>query len=655
MTRLLHGLCAGVLMLATASPSSAAALTLGAPFQDHAVLQRDTPITVWGTAGSGASVTVTVGGQTATARADAAGRWTATLPALPAGGPHLLEASAGPDATRSIADVLVGDVFLCAGQSNMEMSVGQSRGGELAALRSANDRMRLFTVAHLGRPEPGLAFETTPSWQAADPTRVRAFSAACYFMGREIQEAQHVPIGLIHASWGGTAIEPWIGSSALNGAGDAEALDQLRLFARDEEAANHAFGRTWESWWRQHGEGEPWTTADAGPWTEVPSLTNWKTWGVPELAGLDGMIWFRRTFELTAAQAAQPATLALGGIDEVDETWINGRVVRNTFGWGTRRTYRLPPGTLRAGPNLLVVNVLSTYDAGGLTGPAQAMSLTFGDGTQVPLGEHWRYRPVPRQVGRPPRAPWETHHGVTMLYNAMIAPLGPYRLRAVAWYQGESNTDTAAAYADRLRELMASWRAQFGAPSLPFLIVQLPNFGAIPTRPVESDWANLREAQRRAVAADPHAALAVTIDIGEPGELHPGNKREVGRRLARAARHAVYGEATPPSGPAAVSARRDASGIVVSFAGVTERLATYSADVAIGFELCGASVGSCRFVAGTVDGSRVVLPIPADAEATRVRFCWGPSPIGNLSDATGLPAGPFELTVDAPSSARAGR
>jgi sialate O-acetylesterase len=363
------------------------------------------------------------------------------------------------------------------------------------------------------------------------------------------------------------------------------------------------------------------------------------------------MVWFRRTFEVTAAQAAQPASLALGGIDEVDETWLNGRVVRNTFGWGTRRTYQLAPGSLRAGTNLLVLNVLSTYDAGGLMGPAEAMSLTFGDGTHVPLGEHWRYRAVPRQAGRPPRAPWETHHGLTTLYNAMIAPLGPYRLRAVAWYQGESNTDTAAEYAHRLHELMASWRTQFAAPTLPFLIVQLPNFGTIPTRPVESDWANLREAQRRAVAADAHAALAVTIDIGEPGELHPGNKREVGRRLARAARHVVYGEATPPSGPTAVSARRDASGVVVSFAGVTERLETYSAGVAIGFELCGSSAGSCRYVAGTVDGSRVVLPIPADGAApTRVRFCWGPSPLGNLSDASGLPVGPFELSVGAAQS-----
>jgi sialate O-acetylesterase len=217
----------------------------------------------------------------------------------------------------------------------------------------------------------------------------------------------------------------------------------------------------------------------------------------------------------------------------------------------------------------------------------------------------------------------------------------------VAWYQGESNTDQAGEYPELLRALMESWRGQFGA-DLPFLVVQLPGFGALPTRPSEADWANLREAQRRAVAADRHAALAVTIDIGEPDELHPGNKREVGRRLARAARHVVYGEAIPPSGPVPRSARREPAGVVVTFGDVTGSLVTYSADVAIGFELCGADADSCRFVAGTVDGSRVVLPVPASATAalTRVRFCWGPSPLANLSDGSGLPAGPFELAIE---------
>ena len=178
------------------------------------------------------------------------------------------------------------------------------------------------------------------------------------------------------------------------------------------------------------------------------------------------------------------------------------------------------------------------------------------------------------------------------------------------------------------------------------LIVQLPNFGTVPTAPVESDWADLRDAQRRAVAADPHAGLVVTIDIGEPGDLHPGNKRDVGRRLARAARHVVYGEAVPPSGPVVQSARREPDAVVVTFADVTGSLVTYGADVAIGFELCGAAAGTCRYAAGRVDGNRVVLPVAAGSAPTRVRFCWGQSPLANLSDGSELPAGPFELAID---------
>jgi len=641
----LVGHAALVAAASAASAQTGATLALGPLFQDHAVLQRDQPLPIWGTTAPGERVTVVFAGHEATARADASGKWTAMLPPAAAGGPYDLEVRGSSGATRTIADLLIGDVFLCSGQSNMEMSVGQSRGGEFAAMRSASDRLRLISIPHLGKAEPASGLDASAAWQAADPKSVRPFSAACYFMGREVQAARNVPVGLIHASWGGTAIEPWLAPAGLPD-GFSDALAQLRLYARDEDAANQAFGRTWEAWWRQHGEGAPWTPEDAGPWAAVPALTNWKTWGVPETATLDGMVWFRRSVDLTAAQAAQPATLALGGIDEVDQTWVNGRILRNTFGWGTRRTYSVPTGMLHAGTNALVLNVLSTYDAGGLLGPADAMSLTLADGTQIALGEGWRYRAVPRAVGRPPRAPWETHHGVTTLYNAMIAPLGPYRLRAVAWYQGESNTDTASEYGSHLRELMAGWRAQFGDPALPFLIVQLPNFGSVPTAPVESDWADLRDAQRRAVAADPHAGLVVTIDIGEPGDLHPGNKRDVGRRLARAARHVVYGEAVPPSGPVVQSARREPDAVVVTFADVTGSLVTYGADVAIGFELCGAAAGTCRYAAGRVDGNRVVLPVAAGSAPTRVRFCWGQSPLANLSDGSELPAGPFELAID---------
>ena len=641
-----------VVLLAVAVRPAAgeSVLSLGPLFQDHAVLQRDRPIPVWGTAGPGDEVTVSIGATRATARPDASGRWSATLPAMGAGGPHSLEIRTQAGAARTLSDILVGDVFLCSGQSNMELAVAQSRGGEVVAERSANDRIRLLTIAHAGAPRLAATFEKAPEWQSAGPDSLRRFSAVCYYVGREINETENVPVGLVNAAWGGSAIEPWIGEAGLRAVGGFDTrLDMLRVFARDEDAANQSYGRMWEDWWRQHGAsaGEPWNAEDSGPWTDVPGLRSWKTWNVPELATHDGMVWFRRAFTLTSAQAAQPATLSLGGIDEVDQTWVNGRALRNTFGWGTPRRYRLPAGILRAGDNVLVVNVLSTWDAGGLMGPADAMALTFEEGTRIPLGNSWRYRAVPLPMGRAPRAPWEPISGLTTLYNAMIAPIGPYGLRAAAWYQGESNADEPTGYEKLLGGLMTTWRSQFGA-DLPFLIVQLPNFGAVPTRPVEAGWSEIREAQRRAVAADRHAGLVVTIDIGERGDIHPVNKRDVGRRLARAARRVVYGETVAPSGPVPLSARREPSEIVVTFGDVEGSLVSYSSDQAIGFELCGAGLGTCRFVAGRVEGTRVELPagVSGDPAPARVRFCWGPSPFCNLSDGSGLPVGPFEIPIN---------
>jgi sialate O-acetylesterase len=300
---------------------------------------------------------------------------------------------------------------------------------------------------------------------------------------------------------------------------------------------------------------------------------------------------------------------------------------------------------LHAGENLVVVNVLSTWDQGGLLGPPDAMALRFEDGSRVPLGDGWRYKVVPPSVGLPPRGPWHSIGGLTTLYNAMIAPLGSYGLRGALWYQGESNTGEPEKYEALLTGLMADWRRAFG-PDLPFLVVELPNFGPAPTKPVESGWAGVREAERRAVARDPHAGLAVTIDIGDRHELHPPNKQEVGRRLARAARHVVYGEAISPSGPAAQAAFRENGRVVVTFDGVDGRLVAYSASEPIGFELCGADQASCRFVRATIDGRRVVIDAgDGAADATRVRYCWGDGPICTLYDEADLPAGPFELPI----------
>jgi sialate O-acetylesterase len=281
-----------------------------------------------------------------------------------------------------------------------------------------------------------------------------------------------------------------------------------------------------------------------------------------------------------------------------------------------------------------------------LYGPAEKRVLQLADGTSIPLDNAWRYELAPRDIGPAPRAPWETTGGLTTIHNAMIAPLAPYTLRGVLWYQGEANTEEAEGYEKLLAGMMADWREEFGA-GLPFLIVELSGYGPAATAPTDSEWAKLREAQRMAVAHDAHAGLAVAVDIGDRYDIHPANKQEVGKRLARAARHVVYGEQVGPSGPTPRGVRRVGDRVVVEFGDVDGKLVAYGARGPVGFELCAQDQASCRFVDASIDGSGVSLrPAAADVTPTRVRYCWADSPVCTLfDDRSGLPAGPFEVAI----------
>jgi sialate O-acetylesterase len=393
---------------------------------------------------------------------------------------------------------------------------------------------------------------------------------------------------------------------------------------------------------------EPWRDrAAASPeWKAVPRLTNWESWGDPALAEFNGMLFYRTSITLTRAQAAQPATLDIGWADDLDQTWVNEVPVGNTYGPNSSRAYVLPPGTLREGENNIVVSVLDLWGQGGMAGPEDLRALRLADGSSVPLKGPWRYRVASREGSWPPRAPWESVAGLSTIYNGMVAPLGRYGLTGVAWYQGESDASTERGYAAKLGSMMADWRTQFGKPDLPFLVVQLAGFGPSPATPQDSGFATVRDEQRRAVAADRNAGLAVAIDLGDRRDIHPANKQDVGLRLARAARHVAYGEKITPSGPEVATARVAGGEVVVDFRNIDGALVTYNSDRAIGFELCAKAPGSCRFVTGNVAGNSVRLG-PAAGNASRVRFCWGDSPVCNLYDRSGLPAGPFEIEIAA--------
>ncbi|MBN6150566.1 beta galactosidase jelly roll domain-containing protein [Xanthomonas sp. AmX2] len=639
---------------APALAQAADAPLLHALFQDHAVLQRDAPIRVWGQAAPGATVSVELAQQRASARADRQGRWQAHLPPLPAGGPYTLSARSGAGSTQRVQDVLIGDVWLCSGQSNMELPVHRTLDSRSEIADAAHPAIRLLKVPAQSSATPQAGFGGAVAWQPATPDTVRDFSAACYYFARELRKHVDVPMGLINASWGGSQMQAWIGAPALRQAGDyGAALDVLARYARDPQQAAPRWARLWEAWWRARADDAPWQPGAGGDWRDAPAaLGAWDDWGVPQLVNFNGMVWYRTTVTLSAAQAAQAATLALGPVDELDQTWVNGQGVGSSYGADQPRQYRLPRGLLRAGDNTVVVNVLNTYRRGGLLGAADTRALRLADGSAVPLRGPWQYRVAPPSLGTPPRAPWSSAAGLSTLYNGMIAPLGQLGLRGVLWYQGESNTGDAAGYPALLDAWQRDWRQRFGA-ALPLLLVQLANYGTPPTEPGESGWAQLREAQRRFVAADPHAALAVAIDIGDRYDIHPANKQELGRRLARAARHAAYGEALPASGPVPTAVRRDGDAVTVEFGDVDGALVAYGAAAPIGFELCAAAPGSCRYARAELHGTRVRLALPAGVAApTRVRYGWADSPVCTLFDRAGLPAGPFELPVP-PASAPA--
>ena len=643
------GLLLSASLLAPMAASAQTQPLLHAMFQDHAVVQRDQPLRVWGQAEPGAQVRVSLAGKRASARAEADGRWEAQLPAMKAGGPHVLDVAAG-DRSQRVSDVLVGDVWLCSGQSNMELQVWRSLDARAEIAGAGNDRIRLLTVPQVSDVVPQRTFSEDVRWEPVNPDSVREFSAACYFFARELQKTVDVPMGLIDAAWGGSRIQAWTSGEALRTLGtyDGE-LDVLARYADDAVAAVGDWGALWQRWWAQqpvNGEGDrPWEGGAPGDWRDAPAqLGAWERWGVPELAEFNGMVWYRTGVQLSADQAAQDAVLLLGPADEIDMTWVNGRGVGSTYGAGAGREYALPPGLLRAGDNTIVVNVLDTYRDGGLAGPASAHSLRMADGSSVPLDGGWEYRVVPPEAGTPPRAPWQSAAGLSTLYNGMIAPIGRYGLRGALWYQGESNTFEHDRYADLLRALRSDWRARFGE-GLPLLVAQLANYGAAPTSPTESDWAATREAQRAVAAENAATGLVVAIDIGDRYDIHPTNKQELGRRFARVARHVVYGEALPASGPVPMAVRRNGEAVVVEFGDVTDGLVAYGADRPIGFELCGADAGSCRYAQAQVRSNRVSLNAPAAHAATRVRYCWADSPVCTLFDGAGLPAGPFELPV----------
>jgi sialate O-acetylesterase len=628
--------------LSTAVSAAQPAPTFAAVFGPGMVLPHDVPLAFTGQAAPRQKLTLKVDGTTYAFRSDSHGRWRVSARPLPAGGPYTLSLTDEQGVGTTLTDVLAGEVWLCSGQSNMEFPVARSADQPAEAMQG-HPAIRLLAVAQQTALSPREDFDKKPAWQVADAQSIGRFSAVCYFFAHRKISEEGLPIGLINASWGGSSIEPWIGESQLaRWPAYHKRVSLLRQYRAEPRAAEIEFAGEWVKWWRSHSAlGPVWEQGlldGNADWTDAP-LRDWRTYPDSRLAKFTGNLWFSTRFDLTEAQSRKAATFVLGKIDEVDTTWLNGRFVANTFGYGTRREYKLEPGMLEPGTNQLSVFVTSTYGAGGMYGPETDIGIRFDDGEFIPLGSGWKYRFVPKDTGYPPRAPWESVSGITGMFNGMIAPLRPLAPTGVIWYQGESNVDKGD-YALLLPGLIHDWRRWFGR-ELPFIVVQLPNYGAVTQAPAESQWASLRNIQQQVALSDAHVGLAVTQDLGDDADLHPRRKYAVAQRALQVSR-ALNGTGTQDGVVPRIAAAGES--LVLQFSPPLSFTDAQEKSVA-GFALCGAQAGSCVAAKAMQRGSRIEIDRSVLPMATRVRYCWSDGGVCELKSLDGLTVGSFELPV----------
>ena len=487
-------------------------LQLHSLFTDHAVLQHGVAVPVWGTAAPRQRIVVGMAAQHVFAVVDAQGNWKAWFKPLQAGGPHLLHVATDAGESIEIRDVLVGDVYLCSGQSNMEWPVSGAVNGSAECAAADFPQIRLFQVPKRTAAAPRTDVDAT--WAVCSPETAANFSAVGYFFGREIHQTQRVPVGLINASWGGTVCEAWTSGPALtSNPALLPIADRLRAAATkdtDPEIMERHIRalRAWETEFcyadpGNQGEGRGWASAsfDDTNWDTMTIPTAWERTGL----NIDGAVWFRRDVTIPPTWKGRDATLSLGTVDDFDDTYINGvRIggidVRTPDAWAIPRMYAVPASLLKPGRNVLAIRVFDRINDGGIIGPASQLKLSAGDGESIPLAGEWRYkielRLEPKQgVPPPPVGPlgFENQNCPTALFNGMIHPLIPYALRGVIWYQGESNRDRAAQYRTLFPAMIQDWRDNWGIGDFPFFFVELARWNGRQELPTDSELAELRK------------------------------------------------------------------------------------------------------------------------------------------------------------------
>lgn len=652
---------------------------LPAIFSDHMVLQRSPKVPFWGTAAAEEQVTVTLGELSAKTAAGADGRWSVDMDLSGAGqGPFELIVKG--ENRLTVRDVLVGEVWLAAGQSNMEFPLMFSAGADREIAESANPALREFRIARNASDSP--AEDCKGEWIVAAPETAGHFSAVAWFFAKRLNKTLGVPVGTVNASVGGTPVEVWISPEALDGDPALKASrERLWALVKDSARNREAFVRELSAWIGENGR-EDGSLAGAPAYADVDvSTEGWlsvKCPGAVTVPGLPraGVVWLRR--EIDISRTGSPLSLVLP-LDGYDTVYWNGRLVKQTTyrdfpGTGyVRRSgpYDIPAKDLRQGKNILAIRLYEPVGPAKFTGEPKAGTLSLAGVWQAAVEKTFPVLDAEKTAPAPPPLPPDTQYVAGYFFNGMIHPVVRYAIKGVVWYQGEFNVRRACQYQTSFPLLIADWRRQWKQENLPFYFCQLAAFLPKQSGPGDSLWAELREAQSMALNV-PGTGQAVLVDAGEAGDIHPKNKRVPGERLACIALAGSYGMDIPFSGPVFRSMKTGDGRISLSFdhtegglfakpLPATYDIRTKNAETAPlvrnspggeleGFSICGPDHKWVWADAKIVGDSVVVWSdrIPAPVA---VRYAWADNPTCNLFNGAGFPASPFR-TDDEPLTTR---
>ena len=617
-----------------------AKVTMPGIFTDNMVLQRDQSVNVWGWADTGETVEVSFNGQKKKTKAGKDGKWIVQLKPMSFGGPYTMNIK-GKGNNIQLTNILIGEVWLCSGQSNMEWVVSNSNSADEEINNANYSQIRSFNVVK--DISTVSKDDLKGNWEVCSPATVGNFSAVAYFFARNLYEDLQVPIGIINSSWGGTDIETWISPEAFSVLPQQfksrykSEIKDLDAFMVTNAVAREAYTKALS---QEPGLQEGWFKKDH-------NTSTWETMKVPQiwenvLGNVDGYVWFSYKFNVDPEFAGKAAKLSLGAIDDNDITWINGQKIGETIGYAVNRVYNVPEGVLQSGTNIVTVRVHDTGNGGGLYGKPEELYLSVS-GNNIPLAGNWNYKPgvTNTQFNYVDAGP---NMQPSLLYNAMINPIKDLAIKGAIWYQGENNAGAAKNYQTFFPTMINDWRNKWGY-DFPFYWVQLANYMAKDTIPVDSDWARLREAQTMTLSI-PKTGQAVIVDIGEADDIHPRNKQDVGRRLALIALNKDYGKDVVYSGPTFKSMEVSGNKAIITFDNIAGGLQVDCKYGCVGSFAVAGQDKIFHFARAYKEGDKIIVISDKVNNPVTVRYGWSNNPDINLYNSVGLPACPFRTDKD---------